>query len=676
MAIRNKYSLLSSILIPALFSGATVSTKAETTTPENPDTAQLDKVTVTAEEETPDKISAKKLLRVPGSGNDPMRAIESLPGVVIGNGRSAAPAVRGSSPDDNSYIIDFIPVNNLFHLDGSSIVNDNFIESFDLYTSGYDAKYPEATGAVIETTTRAPFQDDSQVVIDFSLVKAGLMVEAPITENLAGFFSFRQSLFQYYIENFLDEEDFKFTTVPEYFDYQGKLQYNLNATDTLSFQIIGSDDKAGILFADDSDEVKKDPGLKGGFSFNSYFHSQAIVWDRLIGDGTTHTTSFSHMKNNFNFAIGTKSKLDAIAHDYIVKSHVSQPLSFDHTLRYGVELTKRDIEFDGRVEVPNCTELDNPQGCRLVDAKKVVTTEDKPTIMNYDAFIADDWQITNSLLVTPGVLVSYDDYTKQSFAQPKLSARWEFTDQWWLNTSGGKYHKFPENFREVAKGFGNPDLKQPTSNHFAVGVENRYSDSLLWKIDTYYKTFDDLIVGDDVKNFVNDADGYAYGMELFINKTLTDSWYGWMSVVYAETHRERKSTGEKFRYAYDQPWTVNLVSSHEITEEWTLGFKWRYSSGQLYTPVLSATQDAKDPELYNPTYGDLNSERFPDYHKLDVRLDRNYQFTDWEMDLYLEMLNAYNRKNVTDYEYSPDYKTKEAESDLPLIVSFGIKATF
>ena len=66
MAIRNKYSLLSSILMPALLSGATISAKAEIPAPEAPDTAQLDKVTVTAEEETPEKISAKKLLRAPG----------------------------------------------------------------------------------------------------------------------------------------------------------------------------------------------------------------------------------------------------------------------------------------------------------------------------------------------------------------------------------------------------------------------------------------------------------------------------------------------------------------------------------------------------------------------------------------------------------------------------------
>lgn len=640
------------------------------------DQAQLDKVTVTADKQPLEKISVEKLLKVPGSGNDPMKAISSLPGVVLGKGGRPNPAVRGSSPEDNGYIIDFIPVNNLFHIDGVSIINDNLLQEFDLFTGGFDAKYSNATGAVIDTTTRAPYQDQSQVVVDLSLLRASILVEAPLSENSAGFLSIRQSLFQYYIENFLDDEDFEFTQIPEYYDYQGKYQYRLNNTDSISLQIIGSKDKAGLLFADDSDEVKKDPGLKGGINFNNYFHSQAIVWDRLIGDGIEQITSFSHMQSNFALVLGQAGNIDAITNDFLIKSHFSQPINFEHNLRYGAEILQRNVDFQGRLTVPNCTELDNPEDCRLIDATETVTADDKPVIYNYDVFVADDWQISQDLLITPGLLASYDDYTQQSFFQPKLAARWGFSNNWWLNSSIGQYHKLPGNFGQYAKGFGNPDLKQPTADHYALGLEQKVSDSLLWKVDGYYKTFDNLVVGDDDTNYSNDADGYAYGMELFVNKNLTTDWYGWLSLAYAETHRKSKVTGEKFLYSYDQPWTVNLVSSYQLNADWTLGFNWKYSSGQLYTPVISATPHATLADVYDPKYAKLNSARLPDYHKLDIRLDRHYIYNQWEMDLYIEILNAYNRKNVTDYEYSPDYQEKEAVADLPLMPSFGVKASF
>ena len=58
----------------------------------------------------------------------------------------------------------------------------------------------------------------------------------------------------------------------------------------------------------------------------------------------------------------------------------------------------------------------------------------------------------------------------------------------------GEYHKFTDNFGQVAKGFGNPDLDQPRSTHYTLGFEQQIDESLLWKFDTYYKTFDDIII--------------------------------------------------------------------------------------------------------------------------------------------------------------------------------------
>ena len=79
--------------------------------------------------------------------------------------------------------------------------------------------------------------------------------------------------------------------------------------------------------------------------------------------------------------------------------------------------------------------------------------------------------------------------------------------------------------------------------------------------------------------------------------------------------------------------------------------------------------------MYNPVYGKTNSERLPAYHKLDVRADRTYIFKTWEMDFYAEILNLYGRSNVVDYEYEgADFSNREEVTDLPTIVSFGIKA--
>ncbi|MFT7411138.1 MAG: hypothetical protein ACI9EX_001749 [Oleispira sp.] len=651
---------------------------------------ELDNIRITAKDAPLTEISTKKLLRIPGAGNDPLRAIEALPGVTFTTGRRSEPAVRGSSPDDNRYIIDFMPVRNIFHFDGSSLLNDNVIEDFKLEAAAFDAQYNDATGAVIEANSRAPYTDRKQAVIDVSLLKAGILLETPISENSAVYLSVRQSLIHLYIEKFLDDEDFQFTTVPEYYDYQAKYQLQLSGGDTLSIQALGTRDKAGLLFDDESDEVKRDPGLSGGIDFNSYFHSQGILLKNTLTETTQLKTGFSHMLSDFSLGLGLDNSLKATSNDYTLRSHLSTDINLNHTLRTGIDIVERQIDFKGDFTAPACDEF-RPD-CRLVDAQERIIESDALTIYNYDIFVADDWFVSPTLTLTPGILWSYDDYSEQTFIQGKFKLRWEFMDYWWLNSAWGQYHKFTDNFGEVAKGFGNPDLKQSTSDHYILGLEHQIDQSTLIKLDTYYKTFDDLAISRQDKDtvyptlteeqyqalprFTNDADGDAYGFEVFLNKSFSEGWYGWLSAAYSETRRYNKLTKEDFKYTYDQPWIINLVSSHELNENWTLGFKWRYQSGQLITPVIGTgpSTNSDYPDLVDPIYGDLNSKRLADSHKLDVRLDRNYQYRTWNMDLYVEALNVYNQTNVTGYDYNADYTEKEEVTGLPAIISFGIKA--
>ena len=233
------------LLLPAALAAVTLPLSAEETTESS---MELEPVRVTSGKDPLTSITPEKLMRLPGSGNDPLRAIEALPGVTFSNSRSSEPAVRGSSPDDNRYFIDFIPVRNIFHFDGTSLLNDNVIDGFSLEAAAFDAQYNDATGAIISATSRAPYSDRSQAILDFSFLKAGILLETPIDENQGVYLSVRQSLLHFYIENFLDDEEFEFTTVPEYYDYQGKYHIRLNDTDTLTFQAIGSRDKAGPDF--------------------------------------------------------------------------------------------------------------------------------------------------------------------------------------------------------------------------------------------------------------------------------------------------------------------------------------------------------------------------------------------------------------------------------------------
>ncbi|MCP4726602.1 MAG: hypothetical protein GY863_16270, partial [bacterium] len=51
------------------------------------------------------------------------------------------------------------------------------------------------------------------------------------------------------------------------------------------------------------------------------------------------------------------------------------------------------------------------------------------------------------------------------------------------------------------------------------------------------------------------------------------------------------------------------------------------------------------PERYN-------SERLPDYHRLDLRLTRNFKVRNGRLGVFLEVINAYDRRNIRNVEYT------------------------
>jgi hypothetical protein len=63
----------------------------------------------------------------------------------------------------------------------------------------------------------------------------------------------------------------------------------------------------------------------------------------------------------------------------------------------------------------------------------------------------------------------------------------------------------------------------------------------------------------------------------------------------------------------------------------------------------------------------------PDYHRLDLRLSR--RFND-KTSAYVELVNAYARKNVSGYEYNADYSDRDPIYQLPILVSFGVTSSF
>ena len=115
-----------------------------------------------------------------------------------------------------------------------------------------------------------------------------------------------------------------------------------------------------------------------------------------------------------------------------------------------------------------------------------------------------------------------------------------------------------------------------------------------------------------------------------------------------------------------------MVGSWKINESWSVGSRFRYVTGNPWTPI-EQTVYASDSDIYVPIYGDTNSERFSPFVQLDVRVDKTWIFETWKLNLYLDVQNATNRGNQEGWIYSFDYTEQTPLTGLPIAPILGLK---
>ena len=497
-----------------------------------------------------------------------------------------------------------------------------------------------------------------------------------MAENQSFLFTARRSYFDFFVDA-LDEatkddlfEDVNFTQFPKFSDYTGKYVWKIDGRHTLSIVALGADDEMSMTFDEDSEAVIKEPLLAGDISLSASFDTQGVTLNSVIGESMQNRLGINHRTFTNDIKPGG---MGHVALD-VESIQLRERLSIDadrHNFLVGFDLeqTNVDIVWTGQFDMPS--EFDpnvDPSGEEERELDE--TYEGQSAIL----FAQDRWQVTDRIILVPGAqYFSIIDDDISAF-MPRAAIEFDADKTLLFTFAWGQYVQYPEG-PEIVDVWGNPDLDLLRSEHFTIGVDKKLNDGWRVKTEAYYKTFDDLPVPHETLNYVNDGSGEAWGTELLIKKEANGSpLSGWASVAYAKTERTNDLTGEKFSASFDQPWIANLVARYETDFKWIFSARWRYQTGSPYTPVIG-TYVAKDGRT-KPIYGELNSVRLPDYHQLDLRAGREYRYNTWKMEMFFEILNAYNRANISGYQYNDDYSEKEEITGLPILPSVGVKAEF
>lgn len=644
------------------------------------DATQLEQINVEQSEEPTTElplgigISGETLSRTPGSGGDPLRSVQSVPGMVFNDDESAEPAVRGSRPGNNYYQTDFVPSNYIFHQGGAiSVYNGDLIESFSIYPSAYGPEYSGITGGVFDVQLRDPKQDRFHTTLDISFIQSGFLFEGPVNEDQSFYFAARRSYLDLLVGDLIEEEGVKITDFPNYMDYQAKYLWRIGDDSTVTFRANGATDDLDAELSTDAEDVGTDPVFAGRFFEATNSHEQALIWDRKISDKTSFKSVLSHNSLSTEVQAGGAGNIDIDEDALLVKSQMTYQATGDHEIKAGVEIQRSDISFDIAFNAPSCSEFE--PDCLYTGADRLEVTENAK-VNTVKAFIKDSWSVNDRLTVYPGVALQQENYLDKQFIEPRLAFEYALRDDILLTGGFGLNHQMPE-VDEVNEVFGNPQLDYIEARHLSLGFEKEFSDGWSLSSQLYLNQLDNLVTSNDDTRYDNMGEGRAAGLDTLVRKRLTDKLSGWLSVSLSQATRRDKQTGRKFDFEYDQPVNVSLVGSYRFSPKWTLGAKLWAHSGAPYTPVIGATANADIEGLYNPVYAELNSERLPTYKRLDVRLDRQFRRKGNRLTTaYVELLNITGSSNISGYSYNADYSEQTAQEQLPGFFSFGVKTTF
>ncbi|MDO3387640.1 TonB-dependent receptor [Gilvimarinus sp. SDUM040013] len=608
--------------------------------------------------------NTEKLIDTAGAMGDPLSAIYALPGVVYSQGQE--PAVRGSSPSDNQFTVDFMPASYIFHEFGVSIFSEFILHDFQMYSAGFGPEYSNATGAVFDITLREPKNQPLSATIDFSMLRSGVFIEGGITDNSAFYLSYRKSLLDLFLkeDDLSDEDDgIVFTDVPRDTDYQFKYQWNINNHNSLIVSANGAGDDAEAKLTEKMYLVATNPDFYGNAKLDESYSGQNVIWTHRGDSGLEFTLGYGLLDDESGTYWGNQYSELYQAEQATTKARLYVPLSDSFALEFGSQLADIDFSYTLDSILFVCTEFDPSCDETRSEPLNFSTNNQRKETSHY---LNSSWSPGANLRLDIGAQYQYNDYTDEDFLLPRVAVTWDVTESTTLSAKAGQYNRFPD-IDTVLPETGNPDLKSPTADHYTLGIEQHFDDGWSYSLEGYYKTLHELPKGhtDDspyaALRYTNDIEGEAYGVDFMINKDLTDKWWGWFSLSYGKSERTDLIENETREYYLDTPIIANWVLNYQFRHNMNIGWRWSARSGQAYTPIVGVQDNPWFEGHVLPVYGDAFSERLPHYNRLDVRFSWQTTAFGKDAELMIDIINLLDYNNIS--ERNLDYKKVTSTND-------------
>ena len=625
-------------------------------------------------------MNAEEIRRAPGSAGDISRVLNALPSVARTADNRNDLAVRGGSPVETSFSIDNIPIPNVnyFPQQGSSggpigFLNVDFIDGVEFQAGGFGAEYGDRLSSVVNINYRDGNREELEGQIDLNMAGFGGAIEGPLPGSVG---SFMLSGHRSYLD--LIQSGSNYDGAPRFGDLQGKATIDLDQNNRVTLLGIAALSQFNRTY-----EEAQDNG-------NSYGEQQALqttaggnwrsIWS---GVGFSNTSlSFSSTDADEEFFRFSNRQL-TYRNNYVESAITLRNLNTveiadNQTLEFGIEAAREMMNYDVYM---------GPDTNSVGEVTSALEFMKEFTTAKGGAYVSHSWTPTEALTTSVGMRAEYFSVNGDLTVSPRASVVYRATDQLRLKGAFGIYHQTLP-MALLAHDPRNESLPSVQSTHYVLGADYMLTDDTKLTVEGYVKQYRDLPLnpqrpmvsiideasGDNhfgnYGELLANGEGRSHGVELLLQKKLAEDFYGLVSASYIRSSY-RDANGEWRVRLFDNKYLFSVVGGGRPNHLGEVSVRFNMAGGTPYTP-LDLTESARQ----NRTVRDNSkfmAERYPDYHTLNVRVDRRFLFDRSNLVIYLSVLNAYNRDNVADYYWNRVKKAQGAQLQLGLIPILGVE---
>ncbi|UJH67368.1 carboxypeptidase-like regulatory domain-containing protein [Allomuricauda sp. SCSIO 65647] len=591
--------------------------------------------------------------------SDIFQSSQWVPGITSINETVSDIQIRGGSADQNLILYDGIKMYNTGHFFGMiSIFNPNITTGATIFKGGAGAEYGDRISGVIDIQGENQVPQKTTGGLGVNGTQADAFVKARLTESVGLVISGRRSyadieglgtptfeaisekVFQNTIVvsdamgQVIDDEEDEETLVEgeeifSFYDTNLKLIVKPSENDSIYVSGLLTNNDLDFRLLDDENQSQDALTTENqGLSFN-WSGLKAYRWH--YGISGYYSNYDSRYRNQFldGQDVTEENLRRNSVTDYGLDVNIAYDLNNENTLKLGYQISRNEVFYQLFRDELGTEDIEpddsDEEGIESADERDFNEVTDRKNDSNslYATFY---YRTKSKGLLSLGIRATTYSILNGWYFEPRANIEYPVSKSIRLKLTGEKRYQtlsqlveFDDTRLRLQSGTwtltDNDEFPLLESEQFSAGI---LLDSKGWTIDLdgYIKKIDGLT--SFTNGFTSASEEYSQGasdvlgVDLLVKKQWAD-YRIWLGYTYNSVdYRFDELANAKFPGNNDITHNFTLSNTYE-KGNWRFSLGWNFRTGAPFTPVTGF--DAVEGDI---TFGAINSQRLPNYHRLDA----------------------------------------------------------